>query len=101
MVAQIDTYPRQAEVSAEEGLRAARETDQVASEACHLAYSAGVAAFRGDRARTEELTGQVLALDRARPLAYPAGMALVARCVLEVGLGRPEQALVLRDHGLG
>jgi DNA-binding CsgD family transcriptional regulator len=93
VIAQMDTNPRQAAASADEGLRAARETDQVASEAIHLAILAAVAAFRGDRPTTEELAAQVIELDRAHGLAYPAAMAVAALCVLELGLGRPAQAL--------
>lgn len=93
-VALMDTSPRQAEASADEGLRAARETDQVGSEAIHLAALAAVAALRGDRARTEELAREALALDRVHGLAYPAARAVSALGLLELGLGRPTQALL-------
>jgi DNA-binding CsgD family transcriptional regulator len=82
--------PGQAEASADEGLRAARETDQVASTAIHLATLATVAAVRGDRTSTEDLAGQVADLDRAHDLGYPAA----ALGLLELSLGRPEEALV-------
>lgn len=94
VVTQLETAPRQAEASADEGLRAARETNQVASEAIHLATLATVAAMRGDRPTTEKLAGQVFELDRAHGLAFPAARATAALGLLELGLGRPAEALV-------
>lgn len=94
VITQLDTAPRQAEASADEGLRAARETHQIPSAAIHLASLATVAALRGDRQTTESLTEEVLGLDRAHGLAYPAAMALAARGLLELGLGRPAEAMV-------
>ena len=94
VVTQLEAAPRQAEASADEGLRAARETNQVASEAIHLATLATVAAMRGDRPITEKLAGQVFELDRAHGLAFPAARATAAFGLLELGLGRPAEALV-------
>lgn len=93
VVAQIDTTPRQAEMNAEEGRRAAHETNQAASEACHLAYLARIAALRGERSSTEGFAQRVFDLDPARHVAFAAQTAILALCVLEVGMGRPEQAL--------
>jgi DNA-binding CsgD family transcriptional regulator len=53
-----------------------------------------VAALRGDRSSTEDLTDQVFDLDRAHGLGYPAALAVSARGLLELGLGRPSEALV-------
>jgi len=92
VVTQLDAAPKQAEASADEGLRAARETEQVASAAIHLAGMAMVAALRGDRRSTEDLTGQVFDLDQAHGLGYPAALAVSARGLLELGLGRPSEA---------
>jgi DNA-binding CsgD family transcriptional regulator len=94
-ITQLDVSPRQAEANADEGLRAARETNQAASAAIHLTTLAWVAAVRGDRAATEDLAGQVSDLDQAHGLGYPAARAVAARGLLELGLGRAEQALVL------
>jgi DNA-binding CsgD family transcriptional regulator len=94
VVAQIDVAPRQAEASADEGLRAARETDQPASAAVHLAWLATVSALRGDRDATENHAGQVFELDRGHGLAYPAALAVRALGLLELGLGRPAEALL-------
>lgn len=93
VVAQLDVAPRQAEASADEGLRAARETGQPASAAIHLAWLASVSAVRGDRSATEDLTRQVFDLDREHGLAYPAALAVRALGLLELGLGRPADAL--------
>jgi tetratricopeptide (TPR) repeat protein len=94
VVTQLEAAPRQAEASADEGLRAARETDQVASEAIHFATLATVAAMRGDRSTTEKLAEQVFELDRAHGLAFPAARATAALGLLELGLGRPGKAQV-------
>jgi DNA-binding CsgD family transcriptional regulator len=97
VVTQIDAAPRQAEANAEEGLRAARETNQPASAAIHLAWMATVSALRGDRPATEDLTNEVFALDRVHGLAYPAALAVRALGLLELGLGRPAEALLHYD----
>ena len=93
VVTQLDAAPRQAEASADEGLRAARETEQIPSTAIHLAGLATVAALRGDASSTEDLTEQVLLLDKTHGLGYPASMAVAARGLLALGLGRPDEAL--------
>jgi hypothetical protein len=93
-ITQLDDSPRQAEASADEGLRAARETDQVASTAIHLATLAAIAAVRGDRTTTEDLVGQVADRGRAHDLGYAAARAVAAFGLLELGLGRPDEALV-------
>ncbi len=92
-ITQLDVSPRQAEASADEGLRAARETDQAASAAIHLSTLAWVAAARGDRTATEELAAAVSDLDQLHGLGYPAARAVAARGLLELGAGRPEEAL--------
>lgn len=93
VVAQLDPAPRQAEAHAEEGLRAARETDQPGSAAVHLAWLATTAALRGDRSNTETFAREVVDLDRRHGLAYPAALAVGALGLLELGLGRPAEAL--------
>jgi hypothetical protein len=60
----------------------------------HLATLATVAAMRGDRPTTDKLAGQVFELDRAHGLAFPAARATAALGLLELGLGRPAEALV-------
>jgi DNA-binding CsgD family transcriptional regulator len=97
VVTQIDSAPRQAEASAEEGLRAARETNQPASAAIHLAWMATVSALRGDQPATEELTDEIFALDRVHGLAYPTALAVRALGLLELGQGRPAEALLHYD----
>jgi tetratricopeptide (TPR) repeat protein len=102
VVARLSRAPRQAEADADEGLCAARETDQVASAATHLGSMAVVAALRGDRQRTEQLAGEALGLDRLHGVAYPAAMVQAALGLLELGLGRPTEALAhlepLHEH---
>ena len=69
VVTQLEAAPRQAEASADEGLRAARETNQVASEAIHLATLATVAAMRGDRPITENSPDR--SSSSTEPTAWP------------------------------
>jgi len=93
-IAALPFDPAAAETDATEGLRLARETDQPPAAAMHLALLTTVAAVRGDETRTAECAQAVRALAAAHGLGFPDGWATSAVALLELGLGRPEQALV-------
>jgi DNA-binding CsgD family transcriptional regulator len=82
-----------AEASASEGLRLARDTGNDTSACRHLATLAHLAALRGDEAACRANAGQALDRAAARGLGLPATLAGYALALLDLGLGRPEEAL--------
>lgn len=82
-----------AESEASEGQRMAVETGQPPSAAVHLATLATVAAIRGDEPVATSHADQVFRLAARHGLAFPEGRAKVALALLDLGLGRPRQAL--------
>jgi hypothetical protein len=56
-----------------------------------------VPALRGDRSTTENLAREVFDPDRVHGLVHPPALAVGARGLLELGLGRPAEALVHYD----
>jgi DNA-binding CsgD family transcriptional regulator len=78
---------------ATEGLRLARETDQQNS-VCHLLASlALIASMRGRADECRCLAEEAVELATARGLGYQAALAEWALARLDLGLGRPTQAL--------
>jgi DNA-binding CsgD family transcriptional regulator len=79
--------------NATEGLRLARETGNDTSACRHLATLAHLAALRGDEAACRSAAAEALERAAARGLGLPATLARNALGLLELGLGRAEDAL--------
>jgi DNA-binding CsgD family transcriptional regulator len=79
--------------SASEGLRLARETGNDTSACRHLATLAHLAALRGDEQACRDHAGEALDRAAARGLGLPATLAGHAMALLDLGLGRPAEAL--------
>jgi DNA-binding CsgD family transcriptional regulator len=82
-----------AAASAGEGLRLARETGNDTSACRHLATLAHVAALRGDEDACRGHAAEALDRAAARALGLPATLAGYALALLDLGLGRPAEAL--------
>ena len=82
-----------AAASAGEGLRLARETGNDTSACRHLATLAHVAALRGDEDACRGHAAEALDRAAARGLGLPATLAGYALALLDLGLGRPAEAL--------
>ena len=76
-----------------EGLRIAREIGQHDLVAYQLVLLALIAAHRGDEDECRSLAGESLELSYARRFVFATESAHWALTVLELGLGRPEEAL--------
>ena len=76
-----------------EGLRIAREIGQHDLVAYQLVLLALIAAHRGDEDECRSLAGESLELSSARRFVFATESAHWALTVLELGLGRPEEAL--------
>ena len=76
-----------------EGLRIAREIGQHDLVAYQLVLLALIAAHRGDEDECRSLAGEGLELSFARRFVFATESAHWALTVLELGLGRPEEAL--------
>ena len=76
-----------------EGLRIAREIGQHDLVAYHLVLLALIAAHRGDEDECRSLAGESLELSSARRFVLATESAHWALTVLELGLGRTEEAL--------
>ena len=88
-----------------EGLRIAREIGQHDLVAYHLVLLALIAAHRGDEDECRSLAGESLELSSARRFVFATESAHWALTVLELGLGRPEEALpharAISNSGIG
>ncbi len=88
-----------------EGLRIAREIGQHDLVAYHLVQLALIAAHRGDEDECRSLAGESLELSSARRFALATESAHWALTVLELGLGRTEEALsharAISNRGIG
>jgi DNA-binding NarL/FixJ family response regulator len=82
-----------AEVDATEGLRLARDTGNDTSACRHLATLAHLAALRGDEDACRAWAEEALDRTAARGLGLPATLAGYALALLELGQGRPAEAL--------
>ena len=82
-----------AEAAAIEGLRLARETGQRPMESLNLASLALIAAMRGEEDRCRESAEAALALAIPYGIASAAVWATWALAVLDLGAGRPDDAL--------
>src|SRR3954452_16457846 len=78
---------------ATEGVQLAREAGQTNSACHHLATLAWVAAVRGQEAQCQSLAHEVIAGSAARGLGLQRAIAEWALGLLDLGLGRPAQAL--------
>jgi DNA-binding CsgD family transcriptional regulator len=78
---------------ATEGVQLARDAGLENSACHHLATLAWLAAIRGQEARCRSLTGEVAVAAAARGLGLQRGIAEWALALLDLGLGRPAQAL--------
>src|SRR5829696_2324287 len=98
----VDGRYAAAAAHASEGLRLARETGQQNS-VCHLLASlALIAALQGRADECRSHAAQALELATARGLGYQAALAAWALARLDLGLGRPAEALVrLTDLAAG
>jgi ATP/maltotriose-dependent transcriptional regulator MalT len=85
-------YP-DAEAAAAEGLRLARETGQRTSECLNLAVLASITAMRGEENRCREFADAALALAIPHGITLAAAWASWALAVLDLGAGRPAEAL--------
>ena len=85
-------YP-DAEAAAAEGLRLARETGQRTSECLNLAVLASITATRGEENRCREYADAALALAIPHGITLAAAWASWALSVLDLGAGRPDEAL--------
>jgi DNA-binding CsgD family transcriptional regulator len=79
--------------SASEGLRLARDTGNDTSACRHLATLAHLAAIRGDEDACRGHAAEALDRAAARGLGLPATLAGYALGLLDLGLGRPAEAL--------
>ena len=79
--------------SATEGLRLARDTGDDTSACRHLATLAHVAAIQGDEDACQAHAAEALDRAAARGLGLPATLAGYALGLLDLGLGRPAEAL--------
>ena len=82
-----------AAANAVEGLRLARETGQDEAAGHHMCHLAMIAAIRGDEDECRDYAGAALDLATTRQLRLLTGAATWALGRLELGLGRPEEAL--------
>jgi DNA-binding CsgD family transcriptional regulator len=82
-----------ASASATEGLRLARDTGNDTSACRHLATLAHIAAVRGEEDACQAYAREALDRAGARGLGLPAMLASFALGMLELGLGRPAEAL--------
>ena len=82
-----------AEAAAAEGLRLARETGQRPAECLNLASLACIAAMRGEEDRCREYADAALALAIPYGIASGAFWASWALAALDLGAGRPDDAL--------
>ena len=82
-----------AESSATESLALARETGQEGLAAVNLALLAHVDAVRGHEASCRARAAEAIALGEERDNCHPVSAAGLALGVLELGLGRPAEAL--------
>jgi DNA-binding CsgD family transcriptional regulator len=80
--------------SASEGLRLARDTGNDTSASRHLTTLAHVAALRGDEDTCRGHATEALERATARGLGLPATLAGYALAMLDLGLGRPAEALI-------
>jgi DNA-binding CsgD family transcriptional regulator len=78
---------------ATEGLQLAREAGLTNSACHHLATLAWVAAIRGQEAQCESLAQEVVAASATRGLGLQRAIADWALGLLDLGLGRPAQAV--------
>jgi DNA-binding NarL/FixJ family response regulator len=85
-------YP-DADAAAAEGVRLARETGQETAECLNLAARAVVAALRGEQERCREFADAALALGVPRRFGFAVARTNWALAVLDLGAGRPDQAL--------
>ena len=82
-----------AESSATEALALSRETGQEGLVAVNLALLAHVDGVRGRESSCRRRAAEAIALGEARGNCHPVSAAQLALAVLELGLGRPEEAL--------
>jgi DNA-binding CsgD family transcriptional regulator len=82
-----------ASASASEGLRLARDTGNDTSACRHLATLAHLAAIRGEEDACRGHAAEALDRAAARGLGLPSTLAGYALGLLELGLGRPAEAL--------
>ena len=82
-----------AAADATEGVQLAREAGLTNSACHHLATLAWVAAVRGQEAQFQSLAHEVIAGSAARGLGLQRAIAEWALGLLDLGLGRPAQAL--------
>jgi len=92
-IAELPYSPAAAEAFAAEGLQLARETEQPAAVALHLALLATVSAVRGDEKVTLERADAVRRLAVRHGLSFPDSWATDALALLDLGTGHPERAL--------
>jgi ATP/maltotriose-dependent transcriptional regulator MalT len=81
------------ETAADEGLRMARETRQESTECINLAALAVLAALRGDEDRCRGYAQSALALGIPRGFGLVVARTNWALAVLDLGAGRPDEAL--------
>src|SRR3954469_10781818 len=82
-----------AAADATEGLQLAREAGLTNSACHHLATLAWVAAIRGQEAQCQSLAQEVVAASATRGLGLQRAIAEWALGLLDLGLGRPAQAV--------
>jgi len=85
-------YP-DADAAAAEGVRLARETGQQTAECLNLASRAVIAARRGEQERCREFADAALTLGLPRRFGFAVARANWALAGLDLGAGRPDQAL--------
>jgi DNA-binding NarL/FixJ family response regulator len=79
--------------SATEGLRLATDTGNDTSACRNLSTLAHAAALRGDEDDCRAFAGEALERSAARELGLPAMIAMLALGLLDLGAGRPAEAL--------
>jgi len=82
-----------AEAAADEGLRVSRETGQESAECVNLAALAVIAALRGDEEHCREYAESALSYGIPRGFGLAVARANWALAVLDLGAGRPDEAL--------
>ncbi|MDV3223427.1 helix-turn-helix transcriptional regulator [Intrasporangium sp.] len=97
-IIELGVSPQRAAECAVEGLELAKDTEQVPHQAVHLSILATVDAVRGDRDAAEARARAVADLAQQHSLAFAHARALAALGLLELGLGRAEQALLHLDR---
>jgi DNA-binding CsgD family transcriptional regulator len=95
---ELGVSPQRAAQYAVEGLELARDSDQVPHQAVHLSILATIDAMRGDREQAEARARAVAELAQRHSLAFAHARALAALGLLELGLGRPELAVLHLDR---